>query len=231
METAKSELRRQVSFLAAILVSLWTGYFLCHTRQTANALELTALAVVLVAAAATARLKVRPRGAPGRLALGGALAAAAAGAGLATGWPVPHEALLFSGAVAAYVGLGESVGGREPVSRAAFAAVLGAMVTGMAALALAGFARPHGLVGVAVLAWLAIRTGWYGSGVLRERTAARQGVFSQNASAATGLLAAAVLVFRIPEGRPELAELTWPLVAAAFSVVLVRLAPHVVREE
>jgi len=231
VEAAKSELRRRVPFLAAILISLWTGYFLCHTRQTANALELAAPAIALVMVAAALRLKVRPRGAPGQLALGGGLAAVAAGAGLATGWPVSHEALLFAGAVAAYVGLGESVGGREPVSKAAFGAVLGAMVAGMAALALVGFARPHGLVGVAVLAWLAIRTGWYGSGVLRECTAARQGVFSQNALAATGLLAAAVLVFRIPEGRPELAEMTWPLVAAAFSIVLVRLAPHVVREE
>ena len=267
--------RRVISRTVAALIALWTGYFLCHNRQTLNPTQLALLgvsvvvgyggvlwalgmrgnrligmgaAVVSVAAAGAAApgnplpaapaavlclaacWQARAHGAMWRQFLAGFLfAGASVLMGLLTSWPILPASAGYGAALAVYVGLAESVGASRPVSKSQFAMVMAALVGGLLIGGSVNMWRPYGKVAAALLLWLAVRVGWYGSHVLKNCDSRRVEAFSESAVAGVGILAAALLVLQLPEQREKAGELTWPLIALASSVVLIRLAPYIGR--
>lgn len=170
--------------------------------------------------------------APGaRCALGLLFACASISMGPVIALPVSGQVILLGLALAVYVGLAETTSGDPPVTRPTFGMLLGLIIALVLMMGAIGLARPHGLLGAALAAWLAARLGIVGARVLRQYTSRRVHSFAKQAQLGTGLMAGILLTLTIKgNGRSEVAELAWPVVAGVFSFLLMRVWPLLVKD-
>ena len=234
MTSAEIDVRRVIGDVAVLVICVWTGYFLCNTWHTLNRLELVLLELGVAACyvALVWALARAGRGLPGatlgaRLLCGLLLGGVATFAGVLTRWPESAPVGPYALALAGYVGLAASLRGPYPVAKGTFAVVCAGLIGGGLVLAGLGLTRPHGPATALLGVWLAARLAWLGHAVGPECRAERVEAFAESALAGTGIFAGALLVIRIPEGRRELAELAWPMLAVVFSVVLIRVWPGI----
>jgi len=267
------DIRQLLPSSAAVAICVWTGYFLCHTWQTLNYVELASVIVgvlccyvgmtfvivgrsteragpILATLGLVLAWMARPAAAIGaglipffvfvegrtsrtnagtRFLFGALAAAAAAFAGLATKWPISRAAGLSAAALACYVGLAQAMRGSRPLPKATFTAVFALMVAAFLALAGVGLGSEHGYVAAVLLAYLAIRLGVEGALAVKDCTSEKVRSFACTALACAGLFAGALLVLQIGAGKRSKAELAWPVVLFALSIILLRLKPYMVR--
>lgn len=273
LDRSRIDIRQLLPSSAAVVICVWTGYFLCHTWQTLDKIELVSVVVgvlccyvgmaLVIGGTATERAGpilamlglvlawwARPVAAIGaglipffvfvegrtsrsnvgtRFLFGAVIAAAAAFAGLTTAWPISRAAGLSAAGLACYVGLAQALRGPRPLPKATFTAVFVLLVAAFLALAGVGLGSEQGYVAAVLLAYLAIRLGVEGAWVLKDCTSEKLRSFGYTALACAGLFAGALLVLQIGEGERTKAELAWPVVLFALSIVLLRLKPYMVR--
>lgn len=163
-----------------------------------------------------------------RLLFGLLLAAAALFVGL-SGRPVAGVNVAFGSALAGYVAIAGALRGPRPVERGALAIMLAAMLVVVLVAAGAGLAMPFGLLASAFAVWLAVYLVAYGRHALKECNVLRLGLLGENALAGAGLFAGALLALHIPRGERSVGEMAWPVLAGAFSFVLLRAWPYLRR--
>ena len=226
--SSKRDNRTLAGESVAVLIATWTGYFLAHTWQTLNRLELAGLllgAGVLYLLAAQA-LAVRAR----RWAAVVICGAGAFGA-VSTRLPVSAVAVWLTAALIGYLALAAALRGGRPISQRAFTWLLIALLLAILALGGWGLRRPYGLEGAMLLAWLAVRVGGFGRYVLRRGGPGRLDQFAKGLLVSAGILAGALLTFKIETGRRAIGELAWPMVSVVAAIVLARLWSYMGEKE